>query len=1103
MVLLFRKRHPLMKTHEMIFLHKMLGISTFLGELKPCKLLLQGLGVNPFKESLRGMTSFQISCQRDNNQMIDFLTQFQFEYIDDGGKKFDLKRQIAKKNQIDKNSGIHYAALKDISRNFETIKNINEDILGDFNGRNWFPFECSRKEEIRESGKQYRKDEMREVLVQNKAKLVEESGRVKEAFGNLESNYVYAIICRDIQEDPEKTLVFEQLNRINKLIKDKETNKREVFAMNLLKKKKLLTQKTLEDEHVETIIIGGGGSDSEEDEDEEMREMKGGNARTFGGDLVQVEDSKTDMDMPESTPLLDPQEHKWKVFKGDVFNVKWVKLLDNQNKQRGYSRHCFLVGLVEEAMPEVADFLNLVIFNKKKGLPEPFTADKKMDFENFRDSQKQKMTLHLLEIEINLDDFQRRGIIEQYFPFHDYRRMHHINSSWKKERYRTIFDNLKVSETNKSCLIPFNALNFYHGSEVALYMGFNSVYTSWLMFMGIFGLICVCIQFGLNMEWDNPLLPIYAAIVSIAITLSQQFWERRQNEFAFLWNTLDYKENEQPRTKFLGHFSIDPLRRTIIVENQWPAYSRKYITDCLMAILGVGLIIANFVLFFFVNKEISDKKTAGKLTSNEAFYLSLASGAGNGSVVFIMDKVFRKVTESVIIWENHKYESDQIMSKVPKLFFFNFAMNYINLFFYAFYLQDFVVLQSNFISMFITKNLLHLGLMNILPWALYVLQRKLMMTRFKKERARRKRAFLSNLDIKGSSFEALSKTQQDHLITMETELLLWEMVEVSIIQPAPLPMEDIWLNYMLQFGFITFFSVTFPLAPLIGCIFNLIDMNFVFYSFSRVFKRETIVELDSIGVWNQVIHAMTIVSLIVNVTLFIWTSTAFEKLTHLKLSYAHLILLWVIYEHGVFIIKFILSLLIRSKPKWLREQLYFRKVKQQMYLETANQKKFNMKAMQNAEKSGRSATLTTLFSGIKKNKLVDIITSQHHKVKDFKPMTTIDEQAEKKEPEVFQEIQQSEFEEVKGEEVELLNPNKDLEDEEDEEEKFLTGFMRVDSVGFTQKVQNLDIHSLFGKNKFNGKGLGGLKGKVGHEGRLDEDSLEETLLNGEGERQED
>ena len=174
-----------MKTHEMIFLHKMLGISTFLGELKPCKLLLQGLGVNPFKESLRGMTSFQISCQRDNNQMIDFLTQFQFEYIDDGGKKFDLKRQIAKKNQIDKNSGIHYAALKDISRNFETIKNINEDILGDFNGRNWFPFECSRKEEIRESGKQYRKDEMREVLVQNKRNWLKKAGGSRRLSGIL------------------------------------------------------------------------------------------------------------------------------------------------------------------------------------------------------------------------------------------------------------------------------------------------------------------------------------------------------------------------------------------------------------------------------------------------------------------------------------------------------------------------------------------------------------------------------------------------------------------------------------------------------------------------------------------------------------------------------------------------------------------------------------------------------------------------------------------------------------------------------------------------------------------------------------------------------
>jgi hypothetical protein len=1049
-----------MKKKEMLFLRKMLGIATLLGEEKPMKLLIHVLGINPFKICLDGMTSFQISCQRSSKNMIDFITQFDFYYIG-GGKTFDLNRQISKTCKKDKNSGIHYAALKDIPKNYEAIKNINTNILGQFNGRNWFPFECSRNPSITKSGVEFKETELRNKLLEFKNELITDTGRVNEAFGKLQTDYIYVIICRDIESDPEKTLVFEQLNRINVLNKDDETNKREKLLINNNRKRRILTQNTINQNEVieETIIISGGVNNGDEDDfDDEDMELKGGNVDTFN-----PSNSNTSLinETTETEPLLGPTEHKWKVFDGMILKVKWIQLLNHEAKNRDYFLHCFLIGIEEQYMPEIADYMNLLIFNKKKGFPETFMLSKKKDFENFRDCHKQKMVLHLLKHELDLEDFKRRGIIEQYYPFHDFRRMHYINTSWQKEKYRTIIDNLKPSSTDLGRLNPFNALNFYHGSEVALYMGFNSVYTSWLLLMGIFGVLCVILQFSYKYDYDNKFLPIYAAIISIIITLAQQFWERRQNEFSYLWNTIDYKENEQVQNNFIGNFSIDQLRRIVIVENRWPAQSRRYLTDIVMAILGVGLIIANFIMFFFINQQISHKLTDNEITATEATYLSLLSGAGNGSVVFILDKVFRYLATSIVAWENHKYKSDQIMSKVPKLFFFNFAMNYINLFFYAFYLQDFVVLQSNFISMFITKNVLHFGLMNVFPWALYVINNFLLLRKYKRERAKRKKAFLNNLKMnigEDISFEKLTKTHQEEVIRMEGELLLWEAVEVSIIQPNPLPMEDIWLNYMLQFGFIAFFSITFPLAPIIGFIFNLIDMNFVFFSFSRVFKRETIVELDSIGVWNEIIHGMTIVSLIVNIALFAWCSKAFEKLAGNELSGYYLLLALVIYEHVVFIIKFISSILIKSKPVWLENQLKHRKIKEQMYKESANQKKLTEKKISEFFKNQRDRKLKDLFPKIRQNNIINLIKINKDK-KDGQAM-----KPEKIERDKLSDDQATDDINDKLGKIKNL----DLEDEENEEENLLE-FQRVNSIGFQNQVDELDLTNLIGKrlNKIN------------------------------------
>lgn len=181
------------------------------------------------------------------------------------------------------------------------------------------------------------------------------------------------------------------------------------------------------------------------------------------------------------------------------------------------------------------------------------------------------------------------------------------------------------------------------------------------------------------------------------------------------------------------------------------------------------------------------------------------------------------------------------------------------------------------------------------------------------------------------------------LLETEEDLTLWEQIEITLIQPAPVLMEDIWLNYMLQLGFIIFFSMTFPLAPLIGLVFNLIDMEFVFFSYSYVFRRIDIVELDSIGVWNEVIHGMTIVSLVVNVGLFVFCSDGFKKLLNIDDKY-DLLLFLVLYEHIVFLLKWIASHMVQLRPRWIRQAIDSRRKKNQLYNESDKKTEFKKKA---------------------------------------------------------------------------------------------------------------------------------------------------------------
>jgi hypothetical protein len=80
-------------------------------------------------------------------------------------------------------------------------------------------------------------------------------------------------------------------------------------------------------------------------------------------------------------------------------------------------------------------------------------------------------------------------------------------------------------------------------------------------------------------------------------------------------------------------------------------------------------------------------------------------GVGNGIVIVVFTEIYKKACYFVVDMENHKFESRYESSFIFKKSFFDFVLSYINLAYYAFYMQDFHTLANNFITIIITKNL--------------------------------------------------------------------------------------------------------------------------------------------------------------------------------------------------------------------------------------------------------------------------------------------------------------------------------------------------------------------------------------------------------------
>lgn len=72
---------------------------------------------------------------------------------------------------------------------------------------------------------------------------------------------------------------------------------------------------------------------------------------------------------------------------------------------------------------------------------------------------------------------------------------------------------------------------------------------------------------------------------------------------------------------------------------------------------------------------------------------------------------------------------------------------------------------------------------------------------------------------------------------------------------------------VLQFGFITIFVAAFPLAPLFALLNNWVEIRLDAHKFVCEYRRPVAERAQNIGVWFNILEALSHLSVIANVSL--------------------------------------------------------------------------------------------------------------------------------------------------------------------------------------------------------------------------------------------
>lgn len=96
---------------------------------------------------------------------------------------------------------------------------------------------------------------------------------------------------------------------------------------------------------------------------------------------------------------------------------------------------------------------------------------------------------------------------------------------------------------------------------------------------------------------------------------------------------------------------------------------------------------------------------------------------------------------------------------------------------------------------------------------------------------------------------------------------------------------------VIQFGFVTLFVASFPLAPLLALLNNILEVRVDAWKFTTQLRRPMAAKAHSIGAWEEILNAVAVLSVVTNVSLCV-IGSVFLFLSALPSSVSLIVCYW-------------------------------------------------------------------------------------------------------------------------------------------------------------------------------------------------------------------
>ncbi|XP_029615137.1 anoctamin-1 isoform X4 [Salmo trutta] len=387
--------------------------------------------------------------------------------------------------------------------------------------------------------------------------------------------------------------------------------------------------------------------------------------------------------------------------------------------------------------------------------------------------------------------------------------------------------------------------------------------------------------------FDNPATVFFSIFMALWAAMFMEHWKRRQMRLNYEWDLTGFEEEEEelkdhPRAEYelrvmqkslkKEHKTQKTEKEKLTCRDRLPAY----MTNVVMMLLMIGVtfaIVFGVILYRISTKTALHMSNNPTTRSNVRLTVKTTAAIINLVVILILDEVYGAVARWLTVLEVPKTDKSFEERLIFKTFILKFVNAFTPIIYIAFFRGRLVGRPGSYLYVFESYRMeecAHGGcLMELcIQLSITMLGKQLIQNNLFEIGIPKLKKLIRYIKSKRRSFQ--EEEREKKLQRYETD---------HFLEPfAGLTPE--YMEMIIQFGFVTLFVASFPLAPLFALLNNIIEIRLDAKKFVAELRRPVAARAKDIGIWYNLLRAVAKVAVIINAFVISFTSDFIPRLVY-------------------------------------------------------------------------------------------------------------------------------------------------------------------------------------------------------------------------------